>query len=192
MTRNELETELDGPVDIAARRLLGAILERRIGDTILRGRIVEVEAYHQNDPASHSVTGPTGRAKTMFGPAGFLYVYFTYGMHYCCNVTLGKSGEGAGALIRAVEPLDGYDAMVQNRNGKAGRLVTNGPGKICQAFTIDRSFDGHDLAQKPITLQLMEPLDDDEIVISKRIGIAKAVDTMWRFYIKDNPYVSKK
>lgn len=187
----DLQADLTGPIEISAKRLLGAVIERQIDGQVLRARIVEVEAYHQDDAASHAVTGPGGRAKTMFGPPGHLYVYLSYGMHYCCNVTLGSSGEGAGALVRAVEPIDGYDQMVANRQGKSGPVVSNGPGKVCQALAIDRSFDGHDLTQPPIRLILGQQLDAGMIASSPRIGISKAVDTMWRFYIKDNPYVSK-
>ncbi|MDN5819528.1 MAG: DNA-3-methyladenine glycosylase [bacterium] len=186
-----LSEQLNLPVEIAAKKILGAVIERSVNGHVLRARIVEVEAYHQSDAASHSVTGPSGRAKTMFESAGKLYVYLSYGIHFCCNITVGKLGEGAGVLIRAVEPLAGESIMMINRRGISGRNITNGPGKVGQALGIDRTFDGHDLEQAPIKLFLDDQLPDDEIVQSTRVGISKAVDTPWRFYIKHNPYVSK-
>lgn len=188
---NILQTELNLPVEIAAKRILGAVIERQVGDNRLRARIVEVEAYHQSDAASHAVTGPLGRAKTMFEPAGKLYVYLSYGIHYCANVTTGESGEGAGVLIRAAEPLEGEAVMTINRHGMAGYNLTNGPGKVCQALGIDRTFDGHELSNEPIKLLLGDQLPDDEIVQTTRVGISKAIDMPWRFYIKRNRYVSK-
>lgn len=166
------------------------MLEREIDGQMLRVRIVETEAYDQTDPASHSVTGPGGRAATMFGPAGHSYVYFTYGMHFCCNIVVGQEGFGAGVLIRAVEPLDGEGVMTRNRHGRGGRLLTNGPGKLCQALAITRDFDGHDLTQSPLRLRMQPALQKRAVTVTTRVGISKAVDTPWRFYITDNPYVS--
>lgn len=188
---NQLASELNLPVEEAAKKILGAVIERQINGQVLRARIVEVEAYHQSDAASHSVTGPTGKAKTMFESAGRLYVYLSYGIHNCCNITAGALGEGAGVLVRAVEPLEGEATMTDNRRGMAGYNLTNGPGKVCQALGIDRTFDGHDLEREPIKLLLGDQLPDDEIVQTTRVGISKAIDTPWRFYIKHNRYVSK-
>ena len=188
---NKLSDILNLPVEQAAKKVLGATIERRINGAALSAKIVEVEAYNQSDAASHAVSGPTGRAKTMFGPAGKLYVYLSYGIHSCCNVTVGEVGEGAGLLIRAVEPLSGEDIMIKNRHGIDGKHITNGPGKVCQALDIDRSFDDHDLSKEPIKLFLSDQLPDDEIIQTTRIGISKAIDTPWRFYIKGNQYVSK-
>lgn len=184
-------SSLEAPVDQAAQRLLGCELVHEMDGKVLRAMIVETEAYHQDDPASHAITGPDGRAKSMFLPAGHLYVYFTYGMHYCCNIVSGQAGEGAGVLVRAVEPLEGYDEMIANRGGKSGYITTNGPGKVCQALAIDRQLDGHNLAKPPVRLLMNAPLAKSDISVSSRIGISKAVDTPWRFYVKDNPYVSK-
>jgi len=177
--------------EVVARRLLGSQLVRTIDGQQLRGRIVEVEAYKQTDPASHSYRGKTARSEVMFGPAGHLYVYFTYGMHYCCNVVVGPEGYGAGLLIRAVEPLEGEDQMLLLRRGRGQYELTNGPGKVCQALAIDKTCNGHDLEQPPISLEFLPPLADDQIVQTTRIGITKAVDEPWRFYIRNNPYVSK-
>ena len=176
----------------SARRLLGCILEREIDGQTVRVKIVETEAYDQNDPASHSVTGPAGRAKTMFMAAGHSYVYFTYGMHYCCNIVTGVEGFGSGALIRAVEPLGGAEILSQNRGGRVGVVMTNGPAKLCQALGITRDLDGHDLHKSPLRLIMQPAIRNEDIAFGARIGISRAVDTPWRFYLKGNPYVSAK
>ena len=186
----ELQTVLNQPVDIVASRLLGSILERQIDGKSIRVRIVETEAYSQTDTASHSFTGRTHRTEVMFGPSGYLYVYFTYGMHYCCNVVTGGEGEGSAVLIRAVEPIEGEEHMSALRS-KEGKELSNGPAKLCQALAIDKQFNGHDLQKKPLTLQLQEPLEDSQVTQTTRIGIAKAIDVPWRFYITGNKYVSR-
>lgn len=173
----------------AARQLLGAELVRYIDGETVRVRIVETEAYHQADAASHSYNGRTPRTDVMFGPAGCLYVYFTYGMHYCCNIVVGEEGYGAAVLIRAVEPVTG-EVTMRTRRDKPGVQLSNGPAKLCQALGIDKTLNGHDLTQKPIQLQLGEPLPDSDVVQTTRIGISKARDEPWRFYIRGNPYVS--
>jgi len=170
--------------------LLGCILERELGDQKLRARIVETEAYDQSDIASHSYKGETPRTKVMFGPAGYLYVYFTYGMHYCCNIVVGKKGEGAAVLIRAVEPLAGESLMSQNRSNKTRPDISNGPAKLCQALMIDKDLNGHSLKQPPLTLIRKQPVSKPQIIQTTRIGISRGKDVPWRFYIKDNPYVS--
>ena len=107
------------------------------------GRITEVEAYREDDPASHSFRGKTPRTEVMFGPAGHLYVYFTYGMHYCANIVTGASGEGAAVLLRAVEPIEGIDLMLERRQGR--RQIADGPAKLCQAFAIGPDHNGVDV-----------------------------------------------
>lgn len=182
--------ELNQAVDVVARRLLGCILEREIDGETVRVKIVETEAYDQTDAASHSYRGRTPRTDIMFGPAGRLYVYFTYGMHYCCNVVVGADGYGAAVLIRAVEPLEGEDILRKRRN-KAGVEITNGPAKLCQALGIDKKMNGHDLSRSPLLL-IMEPaLPSKTIITSVRIGIRHEKERPWRFYIKDSPYVSR-
>jgi DNA-3-methyladenine glycosylase len=176
----------------AAQRLLGCILEREIDGEVVRVKIVETEAYDQTDAASHSYNGKTARTEIMFGPAGHAYVYFTYGMHYCFNIVAGEDGYGAGALIRAVEPLSGTHVMEQRRAGRTGVDVTNGPAKLCQALAIDKQLNGHDLLQWPLRLILQPRLPKPDIVTTTRIGISKAKDVLWRFYIRDSPYVSVK
>lgn len=187
MTTHQL---LSQPAEVVAPLLLGSTLERRIGNEIIRVKIVETEAYDQTDAASHSYKGETPRTNVMFGPAGNLYVYFTYGMHYCCNVVTGKEGEGAAVLIRAVEPLEGEEYMIEQRH-ITGLELCNGPAKLCQALSIDKQLNGHDLGSRPLTLQLLQPLPREQITQTTRIGITKATDKPWRFYISRNPYVSR-
>jgi DNA-3-methyladenine glycosylase len=182
---------LDAPAYIAAKRLLGCELVREIDGRAVRVRIVETEAYDQSDAASHSYNGRTSRTDVMFGPAGHLYVYFTYGMHYCGNIVVGKEGHGAGVLLRAVEPLEGEDVL-EERRGKSGVEATNGPAKLCQALGIDKRMNGHDLKKSPLQLAVRPALQDAEIIRTTRVGISKAKDVLWRFYIKNNAYVSKK
>jgi DNA-3-methyladenine glycosylase len=171
--------------------LLGCIFEREVAGHKLTGRIIETEAYDQSDAASHSYRGQTPRTEIMFGPAGFLYVYFTYGMHYCCNIVTGQTGEGSAVLIRALEPIAGDDFMSENRRGRNGFDLTNGPAKLCQALLIDKQMNGHDLTQPPLRLSIEPPVSQNQIVQTTRIGISEAKHMPWRFYIKDNPYVSR-
>ncbi len=182
---------LDVPSWEVAPLLLGCELERVFDDgSRVRVRIVEVEAYDQFDEASHSYRGQTERTKVMFGPYGYLYVYFTYGMHYCANIVTGQTGHGAGVLIRAVEPLDGIDVIEVHR-GMKGINTTNGPAKLTSALGIDFTFRGHDLHEAPLKLVPQLPLPDSAITAGPRVGISRAQDTPWRFYITGNRYVSK-
>lgn len=182
---------LNIPAEEAARRLLGCELMREIDGEEIRVRIVETEAYDQTDEASHTFRGRSKRNDAMFRSAGHMYVYFTYGMHHCCNIVCGEEGEGSGVLIRAVEPLEGV-VMIEGRRGVSGVNATNGPGKICQALAIDLKLSGHDLSNPPIRLIKKPSLAAKEITIGPRIGISKAVHELRRFYITENPYVSKK
>ena len=174
----------------AAKRLLGCELERNLNGQTVRVRIVETEAYDQTDAASHSYHGKTARTEIMFGPAGRLYVYFTYGMHYCCNIVVGEVGYGAAVLIRAVEPITGEDTL-QTFRAHDGINLTNGPAKLCQALNIDKSLNGHDLAVEPLKLIERPALANESIATAARIGISKAKEKPWRFYIQGNPYVSR-
>lgn len=187
-----LSEVLNVPVEEAARRLLGAVIERTIDGTVLRARIVEVEAYDQTDPASHTFRGPSVRSASMFKEAGHAYVYLIYGVHYCLNIVAGAADFGAGVLIRAVEPLEGEAEMVVNRHGRTGLELTNGPSKLCEALAITRDLDGHDVSRPPLRVLLSPPLADDHVVVTERIGITKAADWPRRFYIHDNPYVSRR
>lgn len=182
---------LNIPVEEAARRLLGAVIERAVNGTVLRVKIVEVEAYDQHDPASHTFRGPSARNASMFKAAGHAYVYFIYGMHYCLNIVVGASDFGAGVLIRAVEPLDGEAEMIINRGGRTGLELTNGPSKLCEALAINSDLNGHDISRLPLRLILAPRLPSEQIVVATRVGITKAADLPRRFYIRDNPYISK-
>ncbi|MFT4245558.1 MAG: DNA-3-methyladenine glycosylase [Micrococcaceae bacterium] len=189
MTDNSF-TWLDTSADVAAKRLLGCELLCTIDEETVRVKIVEVEAYDQEDEASHTFNGQTKRNAVMFKSAGHMYVYFTYAMHHCCNIVCGKSGFGSGILVRAVEPLEGIDA-IEERRGMSGVNVTNGPGKVCKALNIDLKYTGHDLAKPPIQLLKKPKLTENQITVGTRIGISKAANRMRRFYITNNPYVSK-
>lgn len=182
---------LDHDADTVARRLLGCELVCEVDGTTVRVRIVETESYDQTDAASHSYRGKTPRTDVMFGPSGHLYVYFTYGMHYCCNVVCGPEGVGSAVLIRAVEPVEGTE-FLEERRGRHGVETINGPAKLCQALGIDRAMNGHDLRVLPLRLETGEQYDESDIVRTTRIGIAREKDAVRRFYVRDNPYVSRK
>jgi len=182
---------LQDDVTVVARRLLGCLLVRTINGERLVCRIVETEAYHQSDAASHSYKGRTPRADVMFGPAGHLYVYFTYGMHYCMNIVTGTEGEGSAVLIRAVEPLEGLETMERNRHGRGGTELTNGPAKVCQALGIDKTYNGHNLQESPLILEAKSALSTKDITVTTRIGITKDMHRLWRFYETGNAFVSK-
>jgi len=182
-----------------AKDLLGKILVKEDNDKKFSGKIVEVEAYDGSiDEAAHTYIGLTKRNEIMFGIGGFLYVYFTYGAHYCCNVVTGKPGKGTAVLIRSVEPIDGIEAIIENRYGrellneKEKYNLTNGPGKVCQAFNINKKHNGFDLTGGYTYILNAPKIKNKDIMVTKRIGINKSIDLPWRFYIKDNLYVSKK
>lgn len=182
-------TELEADSVKVAPWLLGSLLIRETPAGRMVGKIVETEAYHQRDAASHSYRGQTPRNSVMFGPAGFAYVYFTYGMHYCFNIVTGQPGEGSAVLIRALEPLEGLELMQANRHGRQD--ATNGPAKLCQALQIDKHCNGHDLSLSPLQLQFEPPINSRLIAQTTRIGISREQHQRWRFYLKGNPFVSK-
>lgn len=176
---------LSGEAPEVAPRLLGTLLVSNIGGATVSGRIVEVEAYGQDDPASHSFRGPTARNQVMFGPAGFLYVYLSYGIHRCANVVTGPSGSGQALLLRAVGPVEGTGTMRARRPGQPDARLADGPGKLCQAFGIQLDHSGIDVCSAASEVLLVddgsEPPDADRVVVGPRVGISKAVDTPWRF-----------
>lgn len=182
-----------------AKALLGKVLVRRLKNgQCLSGKIVEVEAYAQeSDPAAHSFRGETRRNQVMFGPPGHLYVYFSYGMHYCCNVVSGPEHQGDAILIRALEPIDGIDIMFQNRYGshiwdkKCELNVSNGPAKLCQAMLIDLEYNGIELWSDEIYIENAEDPKNVSIGISTRIGIRHGRELPWRYFIKENPWVGR-
>jgi len=184
---------------VVARDLLGKVIVKADENKILAGKIVEVEAYHGDfDEAAHSYGGITKRNEIMFEAGGYLYVYFTYGAHHCCNVVTGRKGQGTAVLIRAVEPVSGIDKIIRNRFGRKLRNnkeifnLTSGPGKVCKAFRIDRMHSGSDLTGKEIFILDAEKIKSKDVGVSKRIGITRSVDLRWRFYIKNNQYLSRK
>jgi DNA-3-methyladenine glycosylase len=162
----------------------------------LSGKIVEVEAYlGENDPASHAYRGKTKRNEVMFRKGGHLYVYFTYGMHFCCNVVTEEEGRGRAVLIRAIEPVSGIATMHSLRGFALDRHVdhnlTNGPAKLCQALAISREQNGLDLLGNEVFIAKGEPFPASYILTSTRIGISSAKEKRWRFYVKNNPFVSR-
>jgi DNA-3-methyladenine glycosylase len=186
-------------VKAVAKDLLGKILVNKNGNSILAGKIVEVEAYDGKiDQAAHTFIGKTKRNEIMFNEGGYFYVYFSYGAHYCCNVVTGKKGHGTAVLIRAIEPVNGVKKMIKNRYGRdllneRERFnLTSGPGKVCQAMGINKSHYGADLTNSSIFILDSQKVRKDMIVVTKRIGIKKSIELPWRYYIKDNPYVSRK
>lgn len=177
----------------AAKYLLGAEIIRTLSDgTVLRGRIVETEAYHQSDPASHTFRGQTSRNLAMFGEPGHAYVYFTYGVHWCFNVTAGPRGEGAGILIRGVEPLEGVGVMKELRHQNNLHQLTNGPAKLAQALAIDKALYGHDLSKPPLQVMNGGTVKSSDITIATRIGISQGAEALLRFYITNSAYISKR
>lgn len=186
---------------IVAKELLGKIFvfEDTKNNLKLSARIVEVEAYNGNiDEAAHTFNGKTKRNEIMFEEGGYLYVYFTYGIHYCANIVTGKAGEGTAVLLRAMEPITGHDIFSERRFGtkniseKDEINLLNGPAKICQAFGIDRINNAESLIGEKIYLLNEKVIAKNNIVKTTRIGIKKSVELPWRFYIKNNQYISKK
>lgn len=175
-----------------ARELLGCVLVRRVGRKTLSGRIVEVEAYRgRDDPASHSYRGATKRSSVMFGEAGHVYMFFSYGNHWCLNFTAEEPGEPGGVLIRAVEPLEGVAEMMRNRGVSELRRLADGPGKLTQALAIDGGFNGEDLVT---SRRIYVEGGEGAVAVktSPRIGISKAKELPWRFYVEGSPFVSRR
>lgn len=171
-----------------ARGLVGMTL--RHGPTA--GRIVEVESYHQEEPACHAFIGPRPRTEVLFGPPGFAYVYRSYGIHALLNVVAEPEGVGAAALIRAIEPTEGIEIMRQRRGPVRDAELTNGPGKLTQALGIGLDLNGVSLADGPIRIEPRpEGAREPVIVIGTRIGITKAVELEWRFCDATSTCVSR-
>jgi DNA-3-methyladenine glycosylase len=175
-----------------ARDLLGKYLVRNLDGTLLVGKIVEVEGYTRDDPASHSFRGRTLRNDVMFWNGGHGYVYFTYGMYNCFNVVTDKKGVGAAVLIRAVEPIQGLETIRKLRGHARSDLdLASGPGKLCIAFAIDRRLNGSNLLGDDLFILEGEQLSKRDIVSTGRVGIRRGADRKWRFLIKGNRFVSK-
>ena len=165
-----------------------------IGATLLMhgvgGRIVEVEAYDQDDPASHSYRGRTARTASMFGSAGQAYVYRSYGVHWCLNLVCGEDGRAEAALVRALEPTNGLDAMRERRRVEALGALCSGPGKLCQALGITRAQDGLPLDEPPFELFARE--SEPQLAIGPRVGITRAVERPWRYGLAGSPFLSRR
>jgi DNA-3-methyladenine glycosylase len=153
------------------------------------GRLVEVEAYHQTDPAAHSFHGPTKRNAVMFGPPGYAYIYRSYGIHWCLNFVCEPKESASAVLIRAIEPTAGLKAMRRRRGVADERLLCSGPGRLCQALRVTALHNGLVLDRPPFELFARE--DDVEVVAGPRIGLTKAVDKPWRYGLKGSRFLSK-
>jgi DNA-3-methyladenine glycosylase len=176
----------DRSVHEVAPDLIGAtLLVNGVG-----GIIVEVEAYHQSEPAAHSFNGPTPRTMVMFGPAGFSYVYRSYGIHWCVNLVCEKAGSASAVLIRALEPTHGLATMRRRRGVEDERALCSGPGKLCEALAITIKQSELPLDQPPFALHAR--IGKAEIISGVRIGITKAADLPWRYGLKGSRFVSKR
>jgi DNA-3-methyladenine glycosylase len=184
-----LEEVLAGPPVEAARRLLGATLRGR-GVTL---RLVEVEAYAgPADPGSHAYRGRTARNAVMFGPPGHLYVYFTYGMHWCANVVCGPPGTASAVLLRAAEVVDGLDVARSRRPGIADRDLARGPARLAKTLGLTGADNGIDVLDPAgsLVLSLADPVPDAEVAAGPRVGLRLAAEVPWRFWIAGDPAVS--
>jgi DNA-3-methyladenine glycosylase len=171
-----------------ARDLVGCVV--RHGETA--GRIAETESYHMEEPACHAYAGVTSRTRTLFGPPGHAYVYFSYGIHSLLNAVAEEEGVGGAVLIRALEPVDGIEVMRERRRVVRDEELCNGPGKLTQALGIGLSLNGTSLEDGPIEILRREPgAREPRVVIGERIGISKAADLPWRFCDADSRHVSR-
>jgi DNA-3-methyladenine glycosylase len=192
----------ENPVPRLGKRLTKKFFDRSvhkvapdlIGATLLfggiGGLIVEVEAYHHTDPAAHSYNGPTPRNRVMFGPAGFAYVYRSYGIHWCANFVCEEEGSASAVLIRALQPTQGLASMRRRRGLQDERSLCSGPGKLCQALGITDAHNALPLDAAPYALHAAT--SKPELMIDVRIGITKAADLPWRYGLKGSPFVSKR
>lgn len=175
------------PVSEVAPGLIGCVL------TVdgVGGVIVETERYQQDDPASHSFRGPKGRALVMYGPPGHVYVYRSYGLHWCANLVCEPEGRGAAVLIRALAPLHGIPTMRFRRRGVDDRLLCAGPGRLTEALAIDAHLNGADALRPDGRVALTGRAGPVDVVSGPRIGISVATDRPWRFGLAGSPYVSR-
>ena len=176
--------------EILAPDLIGCLLRKKADEGFISGVIVETEAYTGDDPASHSFRGRTVRNKPMFEKGGLAYVYLIYGVHNCFNVTSGIIGKGEAVLIRAVKPVEGIELMTANRGTEKHEDLCSGPGKLCQAFGIDRKHNGISLAGSEIQLFVPVVVKKLRISITERVGITRASSLKRRFLLKDSKWVS--
>ena len=175
----------DRDVHEVAPLLIGAtLLANEVG-----GAIVEVEAYHHTDPAAHSYRGRTERNAVMFGPAGYAYVYRSYGIHWCLNFVCESEGSASAVLVRALIPQFGLVQMRRRRGIQDDRLLCSGPGRLCQALGISSAHNGKALDRAPF--KLLAPSGPVEVIIGPRIGITRAADLPWRYGLAGSPYLSR-
>jgi len=179
--------------EIVAREMLGTVLECESEDGLASGIIVETEAYlGEHDLACHAAAGRTPRTEALYGPPGTSYVYFVYGMYWCFNAVTREEGLPSAVLVRALEPLDGI-ALMHERRPRIRNAVdlTNGPGKLCTALGIDGSLSRKSLQRKPLRIREGEPVPDDKVEVTTRIGITQCADWPLRWLVRGSPYVSK-
>jgi DNA-3-methyladenine glycosylase len=179
--------------EIVAREMLGTVLECQTDDGIASGIIVETEAYiGEHDLACHAAAGRTARTEALYGPPGTSYVYFIYGMYWCFNAVTRTEGLPSAVLVRAIEPLDGI-ALMHKRRPRVKREadLTNGPGKLCTALGITGSMSAKSLQRKPLLIREGEPVPDEKVEVTTRIGITKCADWPLRWIVRGNRFVSK-
>jgi DNA-3-methyladenine glycosylase len=179
--------------EVVARELLGTVLECDTGEGRASGIIVETEAYlGEHDLACHAAAGRTARTEALYGPPGTSYVYFIYGMYWCFNAVTRAEGLPSAVLVRALEPLDGISLMHKRRPRiKSDVDLTNGPGKLCTALGITGAMSAQTLRRKPLVIREGEPLSDDRVEVTTRIGITKCADWPLRWIVKGNRFVSR-
>lgn len=192
------------PARLAAQALLGQCLVRRVDGQRISGLIVETEAYcdaEEPDLACHGSRNqgrPTARTQVMFGPPGYAYIYFTYGMHWMFNIVTGEVGRPNAVLVRALEPLEGEGWMAQRRAGRPRRQWTNGPARLCQALGLEGRLNGACLyrPEGEITLEAYLSPAADAIASGPRIGLGQTpepwLSVPWRYWLRDNPFVSRR
>lgn len=180
--------------ELVARELLGMVLECIVRGVRCSGRIVETEAYiGEEDLACHAAAGRTARTEVLYGPPGRAYVYFIYGIHWCVNAVTRRAGLPSAVLIRALEPMEGIDAMRRRRHGRPDRELTNGPGKLCEALGITGpAHHGVSLISSPLRILSGDPVPDSDVAVTPRIGISKAADDPLRWIVRSSPFVSMK
>lgn len=182
---------LAGPVLDVAPQVLGAVLRHETTEGAVVVRLSEVEAYGgEADPGSHAFRGSTGRTQVMFGPAGRLYVYLSYGMHFCCNVVCGPEGQASAVLLRAGQVIEGLELARVRRGSGPDRDLARGPARLCGALGIDLTHNGTDLRSGSLTLSLKQPAASDAVSTGPRVGLRRAADRPWRFWLTSEPTVS--
>ena len=179
--------------EVVAREMLGTVLECETDDGIASGIIVETEAYlGEHDLACHAAAGRTARTEALYGPPGTSYVYFIYGMYWCFNAVTRVEGLPSAVLVRAIEPLDGIALMHKRRPRVKSEIeLTNGPGKLCTALGITGSMSAKGLQRKPLVIREGEPVPEDKVEVTTRIGITRCADWPLRWIVRGNRFVSK-